>query len=179
MKESCFKGCFCSKGGFTLIELLVVVLIIGILTAVAVPQYQKAVYKSKYAKLKNLTKSIAEAQEVYYLANGKYANSLADLDIGMPSGKNEDTSTSYQYDYDWGYCKFSGVHSQCRDNTINMAYQIYVLHPTADFSDKAGDRVCFVAGTNDLSDIRNQICQAETGKEDPRISGTTYTSWGY
>lgn len=49
------------KHRFTLIELLVVVLIIGILSAVALPQYQAAVEKSRVARLLPLFKSIPGA----------------------------------------------------------------------------------------------------------------------
>ena len=68
-------------GGFTLIELLVVVLIIGILAAIVVPQYKKAVLKARIARVLPQLKAIQEAQERFYMANGHYTTEKDDLDI--------------------------------------------------------------------------------------------------
>ena len=73
-----------NKQAFTLIELLVVVLIIGILAAVALPQYQKAVWKSKNTQLKTLLANVGKASDAYYLANGEYPTRFDELSIDLP-----------------------------------------------------------------------------------------------
>ena len=72
-------------GGFTLVELLVVVLIIGILAAVAVPKYQKAVEKSKAVQAMELLKSLAVATEMHKLTNGTFPRTFNDLDVTIPA----------------------------------------------------------------------------------------------
>ncbi len=71
--------------GFTLIELLVVVLIIGILAAMAMPQYFKAVERSRMTEADQLLSSIAQAQQRKYLQVNQYAKDFGVLDVA-PQG---------------------------------------------------------------------------------------------
>jgi type IV pilus assembly protein PilE len=78
------------QSAFTLIELLVVVVIIGILSAIAFPQYQKAVEKSRAAEALSIMKTIKQAEEIYYLTNGDYTTDFSklDIDFGLRTGTN-------------------------------------------------------------------------------------------
>ena len=86
--------------GFTLLELLVVVLIIGILSAIAMPQYQKAVAKAKVTSVLPSMKRWKDALMEYKLANGSYCKEgteeeckelpdASDVDANWPSDWND------------------------------------------------------------------------------------------
>ena len=61
------------------------VLIIGILSAVALPQYQKAVNRAKATEVWTLGKAFSDAQKIHFMANESFATSLEDLDIAIPA----------------------------------------------------------------------------------------------
>lgn len=77
-----------NMSGFTLIELLVVVLIIGILSSVALPQYTKAVEKSRAAEAMVFLRHLKDMGTMYMLENGDYTNyvTFSDLGVELPSG---------------------------------------------------------------------------------------------
>lgn len=95
------------KQAFTLIELLVVVLIIGILAAVALPQYQQAVMKARYTEIQNTVTSLAREFDLYYVANGVYPE--------MNWGQIMDALNT-----DFSQCSKGAAYLSCPSFTIDM-----------------------------------------------------------
>ena len=79
--------------GFTLIELLVVIIIIGILSAIALPSFINQAAKAKQTEAKTTVSSINKGQQTRRIEQGTFATTIADLSVGLNA-----TSTS-NYDY--------------------------------------------------------------------------------
>ena len=158
---------------FTLIELLVVVLIIGILAAVALPQYQKAVWKSRFTQAKTLTTALAQAEEIYYLANGTYTLNFDDLSLDIPGTIDETNSgpVHQRFTTSFGYCYLGDAHVACALNKNDKQFLRYRMY-LQNSSWIPGTRLCqalsqAVGHKPTVSDLNYQICQGETRQQNP------------
>lgn len=147
------------RRGFSLIELLVVVLIIGILAAVALPQYQFVVQKVKLARLIPLVKTLKQAENAYYLEHGNYTSKLSELGINFSvSGC---TKTNYGVNCpDYYIGVFDGpINAQVgvsftTGEQKKIAYIQYFADSENDIY-RRGDIVCFSRG-----ELARRICKS-------------------
>lgn len=166
------KGCL---DGFTLIELLVVVLIIGILSAVALPQYTKAVEKARASEAMTLAKSFADAERIYYLETGSSVKSINDienlvLELGDLRASSANPSNCKKYNSKFfEVCVNSNVIWFERvQNDTNYGYYISVYHQdtAADTSTRIPG-LLYCCGRNERGE---DVCKSLGSKEEITVS---------
>ncbi len=153
--------------GFTLIELLVVVLVIGILAAIAVPQYSLSTAKSRFYRAKETVNELKKASRFYYLQNGVYPTKMSQLDF---THKFKDSCCFTTPDYTCSITN-SGNEISCKTHG-NQDIMLYLVNV------KTNKAICR-AYSKDTSDIYNRICQQDTGKSAPDKNCGSFCQYTY
>ena len=150
---------------FTLIELLVVVLIIGILAAIALPQYKVAVAKARLSTIRPTIASIKQAEEVYYLNTGTYTNNANVLDVSLPQCPTDVQWHDVPICGNWMIDPFNGSASNTWDkNSVRAAYCPDVVKDTQKWGDCESQADYVITYWLNFSNHPNEItCTPKTG----------------
>jgi len=143
-----------NKKGFTLIELLVVVLIAGILAAIAIPQYFKAVERSRTTEVLGIIGSLAASLERARLsAAGNYPENLGDLDITFNDAQNQEVANGLEFstsNFDITVDTASGIITAVRNNDGNTYHIIKNIR---------GGTVCCGGDANQCASVGLLACE--------------------
>ena len=143
--------------GFTLIELLVVVLIIGILSAIALPQYQQAVEKARITEVVTNVRAFTTAVDLFLLENGGYPSSemgLQDMSINLSGGSYNANGyfETKNFSYERGGCSSTGCGIEIYSKMSDYAF----VAEWNNLDNNRWDLVCYTEDT----DLGAYICKS-------------------
>ncbi|MDZ8035342.1 MULTISPECIES: type IV pilin-like G/H family protein [unclassified Nostoc] len=152
--------------GFTLIELLVVIIIIGILSAIALPSFLNQANKAKQSEAKTYTGSMNRAQQAFYLEQNAFA---AQADFGKLGLGVATQTTNYIYKIDGGGASASIVTNQAKTVIDNAPLKSYV----------GGVGIATQAATSEATTIAI-LCEANQARVNTGadVAAATYTANG-
>lgn len=132
--------------GFTLIELLVVIIIIGILSAIALPSFLNQANKARQSEAKQNVGSMNRAQQAYYLEKSTFGTTLSDLGLGIKS-----QTDNYKYE-------ISSITSGTNTGITNQAGLVTSTAPIKSYI--GGVNVSTIGATSEATTLA-VLCEAK------------------
>lgn len=169
MKNGNLQYFWRNKQGFTLIELLVVVLIIGVLAAMALPQYRVAVGMSRASTMYAFMRGVDQAQQAFYMANNRYATTFDSLSVGIPPGftKTDEKTIRKGRMECWLMTEHGNaeISIKCVEEIIGVVLEKY---------HNQNYYLCWAATNTELN---KQICRNLSGKDEANGISSDQTEW--